>query len=51
MAAYLAHYHGERNHQGLRNQLIVGVVMPRRAGRLRRRARLGGLLNDYERAA
>jgi hypothetical protein len=50
MAEYVAHYHGERNHQGLRNELISGVGVHRRAGRIRRRARLGGLLNYDERA-
>jgi hypothetical protein len=33
----------------LRNRLIDGVAQP--AGRIRRRPRLGGLLNFYERAA
>ena len=48
-AEFVAHYHRERNHQGLRNQLIDGVA--RQEGRIRRRPRLGGLLNYYERAA
>jgi len=48
---YEAHFHHERNHQGLGNLLI----MPRpgtahRAGPLVGRPRLGGLLNYYERA-
>ena len=49
---YLAHYHGERNHQGLRN------VIPFPDGRLKetdgdvaRSERLGGLLSYYHRAA
>jgi transposase InsO family protein len=46
---FVAHYHRERNHQGLQNRLIDGVA--RREGRIRRRQRLGGLLNYYERAA
>jgi putative transposase len=51
VAEYVAHYHHERNHQGLRNELIAGAVESGRAGRIRRRPRLGGLLNYYERAA
>jgi transposase InsO family protein len=45
---FVAHDHRERNHQGLANRLIAGTPA---AGRVRRRSRLGGLLNDYERAA
>jgi hypothetical protein len=41
----------ERNHQGLENRLIDGDAPRRRASRSRRRPRLGGLLNYYERAA
>jgi putative transposase len=49
---FLAHYHVERNHQGLRNQLIdpegnVGRV----AGPVRCRKRLGGMLRYYYRTA
>ena len=44
------HYHRERNHQGLENQLIVGTLAIDAAARVRRRPRLGGLLNFYERA-
>ena len=47
---YLAHYHGERNHQGLGNELISGRV-ERGDGGVVRRERLGGLLSFYERAA
>jgi transposase InsO family protein len=47
---FVAHYHRERNHQGLENALIDGA--PRLgAGRVRRQSRLGGLLNFYTRAA
>ena len=49
IAEFLVHYHRDRNHQGLENALIDGVV--REEGRIRRRPRLGGLLNYYERAA
>ena len=51
VSEYVAHYHHERNHQGLGNTLIDGIVPNRRQGRIRRRPRLGGLLNYYERAA
>jgi transposase InsO family protein len=51
IAAYVEHYHLERNHQGLENELIAGTLTPRPAGRVYRRPRLGGLLNYYERAA
>jgi putative transposase len=47
---YVAHYHLERNHQGLGNTLIAGAPT-RTPGSIRRRPRLGGLLNYYERAA
>jgi hypothetical protein len=47
---FVDHYHRERTHQGLENQLIEAVP-PRREGRIRRRSRLGGVLNHYERAA
>jgi putative transposase len=47
---YGAHYHLERNHQGLGNALIAGAPA-RSMGLIRRRPRLGGLLNYYERAA
>jgi putative transposase len=50
VSEYVVHYHHERNHQGLGNALIEGAV-PNRQGRIRRRARLSGLLNYYERAA
>ncbi len=50
-AEYVAHYHGERNHQGLGNALIAGRPTTNTQGRIRRRPRLGGLLNYYKRAA
>jgi len=49
---YLVHYHAERNHQGLDNQLIVreaGIGGP--TGQVQRRDRLGGLLRYYYRDA
>ncbi len=48
---FVEHYHLERNHQGLRNELIARAPGVSRVGRIRRRPRLGGLLNYYERAA
>jgi len=48
---YVAHYHHERNHQGLENALIAGAPVTGTVGRIRRRPRLGGLLNYYDRAA
>ena len=49
---YRAHFHQERNHQGLGNVLIMpDVSSVHRGGRVIRRPRLGGLLNYYERAA
>jgi transposase InsO family protein len=50
VAEFVAHYHHERNHHGLDNQLIDGVDR-RVAGRIRRRGRLVGLLDYHERAA
>ena len=49
---FVAHYHSERNHQGLRNQLIspeAGHLGS--TGEIQRRQRLGGMLNYYYRAA
>jgi len=49
---YLEYYHGERNHQGLDGRIIeprseVGAAV----GKVRRRQRLGGMLNYYYRDA
>jgi hypothetical protein len=49
---YVAHYHGERNHQGLGNALIApqndnhAITRP-----IVRHTRFGGMLNFYSRAA
>jgi hypothetical protein len=51
IAEFVAHYHGERNHQGLDNELINGAPPVDSGHRIRRRQRLGGLLNYYARAA
>src|SRR5438093_2121182 len=49
---YLAHYHTERNHQGLDNQLIAPEPgLGSQGGQVRRRERLGGLLSYYYRDA
>jgi putative transposase len=51
VAEFVEHYHAERNHQGLDNQLIEGPPVIDWTRRVRRHRRLGGLLNFYERAA
>jgi putative transposase len=51
IAEFVAHYHGERNHQGLGNELIDRPRPQRSAGPVRSRSRGGGLLNYYYRAA
>jgi transposase InsO family protein len=51
LAAYVDPDHRERNHPALGNRLIEGVATAQRAGWIRRRPRLGGVLNYYERAA
>ncbi len=47
----MAHYHRERNHQGLGNELIDHLPPQRAGGPIRRRQRVGGLLSYYYRAA
>ncbi len=47
---FLAHYHQERNHQGLDNKLIQPCATDLGdQGRIHRRERLGGMLNFYYR--
>jgi transposase InsO family protein len=49
---YLTHYHQERNHQGLDNQLIAAEPeVVGQTGQVVRRERLGGLLSYYYREA
>ena len=49
---YVEHYHTERNHQGLGNELIEPVNDPDSvAGRIECRERLGGMLKYYHRRA
>ena len=47
IAEYVAHYHRERNHQGLDNELIDSAPQIDGRTRICRRPRLGGLLNHY----
>jgi putative transposase len=51
---FIAHYHRERNHQGLLNRLLIDAandaVLPSDQP-VRRRSRLGGMLNFYHREA
>jgi putative transposase len=48
---FIAHYHLERNHQGLGNCLITPITTVSATGIVQRRERLGGMLNYYHRAA
>ena len=50
---FVLHYHGERNHQGLGNRLIVPSELQagKRGAAVLRRERLGGMLNYYYCAA
>lgn len=49
---FVEHYQRERNHQGIGNKLIESApTVQEGGGRIRRRQRLGGLLNYYSRAA
>ncbi|HEY0992529.1 MAG TPA: integrase core domain-containing protein, partial [Kofleriaceae bacterium] len=55
VSEYVAHYHGERNHQGVGNRLLITADQPMRSANsnapVERRERLGGLLNFYYRRA
>ena len=53
LTQYVEHYHKERNHQGLGNQPIEPVPANTNAGEgtVRRRERLGGVLNYFYRDA
>ena len=49
---FTLHYHRERNHQGLDNKIVCpDPTLARATGPIRRRERLGGLLNYYYRTA
>jgi putative transposase len=47
LADFVVHYHGERNHQGLGNELIDGGEVRPQSGRVGRRQRVGGLVSYY----
>ena len=52
IAAYLEHYHAERNHQRIGNELIdPGDEVCSESGEIECRERLGGLLKYYHRSA
>ena len=52
LAEFSAHYHAERNHQGLENLLIdPGGDVGNATGIIECRERLGGLLRYYHRRA
>jgi putative transposase len=51
LAAFIEHYHRERNHQGLHDRLLTPTPIGPPPGAIRCRRRLGGLLRYYYRAA
>jgi hypothetical protein len=51
LQAFAAHYHRERNHRGLANELIEQPPAQRVTGAVRPRQRVGGILNFYYRSA
>ncbi len=49
---HVAHYRGERNHQGLGNRLLMPIEhIGSQSTSVRKHERLGGLLNYYDRRA
>jgi putative transposase len=48
---YVDHYHFERNHQGLDNRIIMRSGTFPASGQVKRKSRLGGLLNHHHRDA
>jgi transposase InsO family protein len=48
---YMIHYHSERNHQGLNNQLLLPIVNNSVQDPIQCRERLGDMLKYYYRAA
>jgi len=48
---YKEHFHEERNHQGLDNELIVPAKAANGVGKVERWERLGGILSFYYRKA
>ena len=51
ISQFMAHYHAERNHQGLENRLVRPAPLIAPSQPLRRHQRLGGILNYYHRVA
>lgn len=51
VAEYMTHYHAERNHEGLKNRLIVPTAVKANDDKVHCHARRGGTLNYYYRAA
>jgi hypothetical protein len=52
LTEYLAHYHTERNHQGVGNRLLESLAMVSSTDEpIQRRECLGGMLNFYHRQA
>ncbi len=52
VSAYVAHYHRERNHQGLSNRLIEPEMEAgKKSAEIFCRERLGGMLRYYHREA
>jgi putative transposase len=50
LTQYTAHYHGERNHQGVGNRILHRAgEFTETSGPIRRRQRLGGMLSFYHR--
>jgi len=47
---FVAHYHDERSHQGIGNEIVSGAT-PQRIGQIEVKERLGELLNHYHRRA
>jgi transposase InsO family protein len=50
IAEYAPHYHDERTHQGIGNEIVSGAI-PQGGGAVEARERLGGLLKYYYRRA
>jgi putative transposase len=48
---FVEHYHRERNHQGIGNELVDPASTQPATGPVRRRQRVGGVLNYYYRSA
>ena len=51
IAEFVTHYHHERNHQVIGNEVIQRLENTDGRGPVRRRQRIGGVLNYYYRAA